>query len=312
MAQDDPIIPSAIIIPESLQPAPTPTSPSTLKRRQSSIAEKDTKRPRLNHNNDDTNSPQDDTRKAVRRQTGQLEERKRGQRLFGNLLGTLSQSSSSSAQKRRADIERRQQVKLKQQEEEVSQRRHDRLEELTASRRREQKVFDEKAMHLRHSNMLNQARFLQTMSEPKLYYKPWDLLPDQEDQIQRQITAAQATIDEELESFQHRREVEEEAAQTKAAAVEAIVESTKENTTMGDVNLVGSEPPKEVAESHPPKENDDTNVATLPTNGHAEYMEEDSSPATEKGDATAVEAAEAEDEHHGETVVEAAEDTIIY
>jgi hypothetical protein len=37
------------------------------------------------------------------------EDRKRGQRLFGGLLGTLSQSSSSAAQRRRADIEKKQQ-----------------------------------------------------------------------------------------------------------------------------------------------------------------------------------------------------------
>src|SRR5436189_174697 len=48
--------------------------------------------------------------RANRRESGAAEERKRGQRLFGALLGTLSQSSSSAAQKRRADIEKKQQA----------------------------------------------------------------------------------------------------------------------------------------------------------------------------------------------------------
>ena len=44
-----------------------------------------------------------------------MEERKRSRRLFGALIGTLSQGSTktSVAQRRRADIEQKQQTKLK-------------------------------------------------------------------------------------------------------------------------------------------------------------------------------------------------------
>ena len=71
-----------------------------------------------------------------------MEERKRGQRLFGALLGTLSQSSSSTAQKRRTDIEKKQQAKLKMQDEERDEKKKLKREALDAVRRGEQKKYD--------------------------------------------------------------------------------------------------------------------------------------------------------------------------
>ena len=81
-----------------------------------------------------------------------MEERKRGQRLFGALLGTLSQSSSSTAQKRRTDIERKQQAKLKQQAEEQDEKKKQKLEALLAVRRREQRKFDKQSVRSRLQN----------------------------------------------------------------------------------------------------------------------------------------------------------------
>lgn len=75
-----------------------------------------------------------------------MEERKRGQRLFGALLGTLSQSSSSTAQKRRTDIEKKQQAKLRSQAEEREEQKEQRLESLRAVRRKEQKKYDKQSV----------------------------------------------------------------------------------------------------------------------------------------------------------------------
>jgi hypothetical protein len=117
-----------------------------------------------------------------------MEDRKRGQRLFGALLGTLSQSSSSTAQKRRTDIERKQQAKLKIQAEEQDEKTKLKREALDAIRRVEQKKYDRQSvrvtgvserhqyyglltifkMQIRHSNMLAQAHFLHTKAEPRL------------------------------------------------------------------------------------------------------------------------------------------------
>ena len=75
-----------------------------------------------------------------------MEERKRGQRLFGALLGTLSQSSSSTAQKRRTDIERKQQAKLKSQADELDEKKRQRLDAIWEVRRREQIKYDRQSV----------------------------------------------------------------------------------------------------------------------------------------------------------------------
>jgi len=140
---------SAVVVPE----APEAVSPkASNKRRQSSVSESGSKRPRLSRDRDheeirDTApQPAEDDGRASQRKSGQAEERKRGQRLFGALLGTLSQSSSTAAQKRRADIEKKQQAKLKLQAEEFDQKQKERLDELMRVRRLEQKKFDEQSV----------------------------------------------------------------------------------------------------------------------------------------------------------------------
>lgn len=140
---------SAVVVPEAQEPS---SPQNTLKRRQSSVSESGSKRPRLsidgNHEPDRDPAPPSAAadRRADRRKSGQAEERKRGQRLFGALLGTLSQSSTTAAQKRRIDIEKKQQAKLKLQAEEFDQKQKERLEELMKVRRREQRKFDEQSV----------------------------------------------------------------------------------------------------------------------------------------------------------------------
>ena len=75
-----------------------------------------------------------------------MEERKRGQRLFGALLGTLSQSSSSTAQKRRTDIEQKQQAKLKLQADEFDEKKRQQVDKLMDFRRREQRKYDKQSV----------------------------------------------------------------------------------------------------------------------------------------------------------------------
>ena len=123
------------------------------KRRQSSTSEQSSKRPRLSQasgDEDTTGNPPLPTpdRSSEKRRSGQIEERKRGQRLFGALLGTLSQSSSSTAQKRRVDIEKKQQAKLKLQADEFDEKRKQRLEALMEVRREEQKKYNEQSVCL--------------------------------------------------------------------------------------------------------------------------------------------------------------------
>lgn len=148
---------SAVVLPEQDN---LPPSPDAGLKRRNSVAEADSesKRRRLSSQQDHTgdrspaerkqSSPDGAERKPERRpgRGGREEERKRGQRLFGALLGTLSQSSTSAAQKRRADIERRQQDKLKLQDEEYGELKKKRREERIAIRKKEQRLYEEESV----------------------------------------------------------------------------------------------------------------------------------------------------------------------
>ena len=82
--------------------------------------------------------------------SGAAEERRRGQRLFGALLGTLSQSSTTKAQRRRADVEKRQLGKLQQRDEELEEEKRRKLEKLNLLRTKEQNVWDEQNVQAYH------------------------------------------------------------------------------------------------------------------------------------------------------------------
>ena len=154
---------SVVVVPETAEPQSPPRAASPAngtKRRHSSVSEQGGKRPRLSteesngYRRESMASSTAPERKIERRRSGQTEvnavERKRGQRLFGAMLGALSQRSPTTAQKRRADIEKKQQDKLKQQAEEFNQMKRERREKLLAMRREEQKKFDEESVRISH------------------------------------------------------------------------------------------------------------------------------------------------------------------
>ncbi|KAB8277665.1 pinin/SDK/memA/ protein conserved region-domain-containing protein [Aspergillus minisclerotigenes] len=212
---------SAVVLPEQDN---LPPSPDAGLKRRNSVAEADSesKRRRLSSQQDHTgdrspaerkqSSPDGAERKPERRpgRGGREEERKRGQRLFGALLGTLSQSSTSAAQKRRADIERRQQDKLKLQDEEYGELKKKRREERIAIRKKEQRLYEEESMRTRHSNLLAMSHFLKTRTEPVLYYKPWQLRSGDEAIIREQVEEAEATVAREVAEFEARYPAHEE------------------------------------------------------------------------------------------------------
>lgn len=146
----------------------------TLKRRQSSIDESTPKRPRLTTDSQGVNSPPapaldtNERRRSSARGSGALEERKRGQRLFGAILGTLSQSTSSAGQRKRAEIEKRQLDKLRLRREQEDLQKKEKSEELLVARRKQQNLWDEEGMRIRHKDMLAMAHFLKTKAEPTL------------------------------------------------------------------------------------------------------------------------------------------------
>jgi len=171
---------SAVIVPEepetNVQPNKTKSAQSTVaKRRHSEASEPEsTKRVRLSpqaelplgRDNDgdsrterEVASPRDvlgdsAERRANRRQAGQDEERKRGQRMFGALLGALSAGSTTrtgaGVQKRRADIEKRAQAKLKQLDQSERRKERDEVERIRRRRRRDQWVLEEQVVSTLH------------------------------------------------------------------------------------------------------------------------------------------------------------------
>ncbi|OJD16171.1 hypothetical protein AJ78_03660 [Emergomyces pasteurianus Ep9510] len=209
----DRAIASAVALPEQEE-----SPDGRLKRRQSHVDDNESKRRRLSADNTHPESKENQTtspsaaapksnssatdQRESRRKSGVVEERKRGQRLFGALLGTLSQSSSTAAQKRRADIEKKQQAKLRMQEEEYNELIRRKHEDLLAVRRKEQRIYDAQSMRLRHLNQLAMAHFLKTTTEPVLYYKPWQLRPEEEDKIKEQIELCNKAIAMETEDFE--------------------------------------------------------------------------------------------------------------
>ncbi|GIZ45462.1 hypothetical protein CKM354_000862700 [Cercospora kikuchii] len=150
--------------------------------------------------------PAEDSKDARRRGSAKgADEKQRSKRLFGALLGNLNRPSDRTS-KRRAEIEQRKKAELQKQDDERLEDRQKRLERLAVQRKKEQINVDERDMHVRHKNMLSKANFLQTRAEPKLYYRPWDLLPDEEDLVEQQIKDAQAQIDRELVEWEEEKQ----------------------------------------------------------------------------------------------------------
>ncbi|KAH8770241.1 pinin/SDK/memA/ protein conserved region-domain-containing protein [Hyaloscypha sp. PMI_1271] len=296
MADNAGPIASAVVLPEVEPPKSPPT-----KRRQSSASDSTSKRPRVSLD-PSSHSPTaiHDSPKAIkaeedalpekaqagdpnrgRRKSSVVEERKRGQRLFGGLLSTLSQSTPNGQQKRRLEIEKRQQEKAKQQKAADEVRRAEKLANLKAVRKEEQIKFDEESMRIRHSNMLAMAQFLSTKAEPKLYYKPWELLPRDEDRIRKQIVDAEALIEREVDEFYTRHPKENgrdssAESKTNGASKETVGEPQLESPSVSNV--------------------DTTNLSPV------------QAPQSEKVKAEK----QAQEEHNGEVVLENEEDTVIY
>ncbi|KAI1611500.1 pinin/SDK/memA/ protein conserved region-domain-containing protein [Exophiala viscosa] len=236
------MISSAVVIPDEPQLLNgSSDQPTSLKRRQSSasLSPETNKRPRLDAHGADNvaNSPPPSSRtagspttrngaeatssprqpEAGRRKSSQTveQDKSRNRRLFGALLGTLSQPSRPSKSatgstvparnSRREEIENRQRDRLKQENEEVAELARSKKEELDRVRRSEQLRWDEQGMRIRHGNQRANARFLRTNVEPRLYYKPWELREKEEDTIKRQIEEAEDTIRRELDEFEAKR-----------------------------------------------------------------------------------------------------------
>ncbi|EAW14545.1 pinin/SDK/memA domain protein [Aspergillus clavatus NRRL 1] len=306
---------SAVAVPEQDH---LDVSPETRpKRRNSSIAgtDPDTKRRRLSTQDEEgdsttarrTSSPDPVEQRPPRRESRQVkgrdEERKRGQRLFGALLGTLSQTPSTTAQRRRADIERKQQDKLKLQEEEYGELKKKKREERAAIRKKQQRYYEEESLRTRHSNLLAMAHFLKTKSEPVLYYKPWELRPEDEDVIRNQIEETEATISRERTEFEARYPPGDEGEPKKEDdGAERRESESQDQAPLPDADI--TEQPKDTTQGSSDKADVETNH-----DGGTETAPPDTTPVSVSHNDSDVHRAPDDD---GGEVVEDNEDTVIY
>ncbi|KAL8883788.1 MAG: hypothetical protein Q9215_008017 [Flavoplaca cf. flavocitrina] len=272
-------IASAVIVPE-VEEQSTPIQDSA-KRRYSSIAEESSKRPRLASENsrDQTETSHISTepaRLSDRRKSGQLEERRRGQRLFGALLGTLSQSSSSTANKRRTDIEKKQQAKLRLQAEEHEEQKKQRLQSLMAIRRKEQQKYDKQSC-----------------------YKPWELLTSEDARIKSQIEEAEATIQRETSQLDSETVKDNTESQATAKAPVGESKTDIERPTDATEETVGSET------NGPEVLNGNTNGETTDENANYPTPESQQVPANQQENLK-------DNDDDGGEMVEADEDMVIY
>lgn len=153
------------------------------------------------------------------------------------------------------------------------------------------------------------SNFLTTSTEPKLYFKPWELLPEQEDQINRQREDVDVQIDQELDDFdQVRQRWQKEDANGHADHQDTV--STEEQDRSNGTNHAA------VSTTVPANDQEQDAVAdpeTRPATTNAIATQ-----STEE-EQTRDQAAEDGDRHRkesiddtGDIVVEADEDTVIY
>ncbi|KAK4897005.1 hypothetical protein LTR27_005252 [Elasticomyces elasticus] len=251
------------------------------------------------------------------------DEKQRSKRLFGALLGNLNQPGDRTS-KRRQEIEARRKAELQRQDDERVEEKQRRVEALVEHRTTVQKKVDEESMRIRHAYTLKMANFLQTSSEPKLYYKPWELRPDEEDRIEQQLKEAEALIERELAAFEGRpvrvieethedqdvepKEVNGHSDEATAEDVQAEAEpelATAQPTANAELDTVTEEKPAEDTDPDlPPAEVLDSQTA----NDGAGDIDKVTTPLPEPVAATE----QKQEDDDGDHVVEGDEDTVIY
>ncbi|TLS29858.1 hypothetical protein PpBr36_03549 [Pyricularia pennisetigena] len=148
---------------------------------------------------------QEPDRPKERRRDFSQEEKKRGQRLFGGLLSTLSQKPPG----RRQPVERKQHEKAQQRKEEDNRRKaeiQEKLAKLNRRRKIQQIKLDEQTMRARHDDMLAKAYSLRTKTRPPLYYRPWEFTSEEEDIIDEQVRDAKEEIEREFREFERTKQ----------------------------------------------------------------------------------------------------------
>lgn len=214
----------------SKRPSSPTTSPSSPKRARLSPA---TQSKTISPSSDPSPPvPDGPTQQNVESKSGRAapDERSRSKRLFGSLLTTVAQPASSRVQKRAPqrrlshpsnasqtspkaqklhEIERARQCdkegeKLKVLTDDEQQEKDKKAALVKEKRRKAMKLVEEKGLKIKHANMRAMAGALRTEAEPRLYYKPWKLLEEQEDRIAEQEREVEEDIAKDWEDWRRK------------------------------------------------------------------------------------------------------------
>ncbi|KAK4196630.1 pinin/SDK/memA/ protein conserved region-domain-containing protein [Triangularia verruculosa] len=235
------------------------------------------------------------------------EERKRGQRLFGGILGTLSgqTGSNNNLQKRRLDIEKRQHERAQKQEVEDQKRWRERQDGSRRERLIRQIETDERIMHAQHEELMTAARSLMTRSHPRILYRPWKLTREQERTVRDQVHDAEDRIDRELAEWKREKERRYRALEGPVPA------STRPREEYDRRNRDRRREPAPVANDDGTDDNRGEQDSREPKDIQ---MEVDDQP--KKEDQTEEKDEDSKrrnsDQHHDEVMMQDAEDTVIY
>lgn len=316
------MISSAVVIPETTIDQ-NQSQPPSLKRKFSPPPERDGKRLRV----DTENSPNGSQAKTVepssavsipgktspqnRRRSSALgvEEKKRNQRLFGTLLGTLSQATTSTkpAHRKRDEIEARQRERLKRQNEEQEEERSRQRERIHERRLRDQQSWDKEGMHIRHRNMRATAGFLLTKTEPRLYFLPWELRDEEEEAIRRQKEDVEARIRRELGGQERGSQETPSDSRNGNGDGETSDHARDESMTDGDMNGDDKTQRDNALKEQDQQADEDTLVGD--DNSSQTAAKDEHKLVQRNGEH---EDRHKDDDHHGEELVEGQEDDVIY
>jgi hypothetical protein len=296
------MISSAVVIPDQPPVEETPSSPS-LKRRQSSLSldNTDTKRPRID-SADSRSPPLPPSGSPPRRKPSlqtKTEERKRNQRLFNGLLSTLSQSTAKPSSKKRDEIEKRQIERIRRDQEEREEERRARKRELEVQREGELRRWEEESRKVKWRNMRAMSGFLRTETEPRLYWRPWEMREEDKERVRRQREEVEVEI---------RREEEQLKVSDGKEDVGLKMESDdrpqdSEATANGKADVV------EIKKELPL---DDQDGRDGDINAVEDVSNEDTASEIKEEQKLSVDEKPKEDEHGGEELVKGQEDDLIY
>lgn len=171
-------------------------------------------------------------------------------------------------------------------------------------------------MKVRHDNMLHLAHFLYTKAEPRLYYKPWEMSPEEEDRIDDQIAEARDLIQRERDEFEAREE-DDRRRERRATPDAATYRGTDASPSTNNVDMDPAQPQsasKEGTNGHALHSQDQEMQDQQPEN--TTHRAANPHPTDEPAMDTRSPAPDANADEPGkdadEEVVEAAEDTVIY